>query len=134
MAGIMLELDQVAGRSQVALRAVTPQQQTITGGVGFQPVEVVLVGRFGNVTKFLRDVKRLVDVRRERLAATGRLFSVESVQLKEAQKTGFPNVEATVRVPAYVCRGGAAPAPADAGTTAPADGGEELNTAAGVNP
>ena len=62
----------------------------------------MLEGRFTNVSKFLREVRKLVGVQSGRLAVKGRVYTVDQVTLEQpAGGETFPVVRATVTVNAY---------------------------------
>jgi len=114
MSGIMIELSRVAGASGVRFQSITPAAPVQASGYVVQPLDVVLQGRFTNLSRFLRDVRTLVTVRKGKLEARGRLFSVDRVDFGQGAD-GFPAIEATVRLNAFVF-GGSAPAAAGAET------------------
>mgnify|MGYP000123683950 CR=1 FL=1 len=111
MPGIILEVGRVARSHGVELQSLTPATAVPLTGYTVQPVNVVLVGRFADVSAVLKDVRTLVRLRKGRLDARGRLFSVDQVDLGEpSEEGGFPLVQATLMLNAFV-NGGAAPAP-----------------------
>jgi Tfp pilus assembly protein PilO len=110
-AGLVLELSRLAERSGLELRALTPTDPTAgTDGVALIPVTVSVEGRFRQITRFLSRVRTLVVVRNGNVRAKGRLLGVESVDLTESTTSGFPRVEGTVVVHAFVYDGPIAPA------------------------
>jgi hypothetical protein len=110
-AGLVLELEALAERSGVTLRSLTPQNPAVgAGGATMVPVSVGLTGRFAGITRFLRNVRTLVTVRRGVLRATGRLLVVQSVELGQSSSAPFPTLDATVSLQAYVYDGPIAPA------------------------
>ena len=75
-----------------------------------QPLDVVVQGRFGNISSFLGDLRTLVSVRGKRLDARGRLYSVSSVSITAPDSPDkFPIVKAAVKLNAYAF---SAPVPA----------------------
>ena len=101
-AGVILDVDRVAKQHKLTFWALTPVQTVPTTDVLQQPYDVVLEGRFTNVSRFLRDIRRLVAVKGGRLAVQGRLYTVDQVKLEEPTNgTTFPIVRATVRVNAF---------------------------------
>jgi Tfp pilus assembly protein PilO len=101
-AGVILDVDRVAKQHKLTFWALTPVQAVPTTDVLQQPYDVVLEGRFTNVSRFLRDIRRLVAVKGGRLAVQGRLYTVDQVKLEEPTNgTTFPIVRATVRVNAF---------------------------------
>ena len=101
-AGVILDLDRVAKQNKLTFWALTPAQAVPTTDVLQQPYDVVLEGRFGNVSKFLREIRKLVAVQGGRLAVKGRVYTVDQVRLEEPTSgETFPIVRATVRVNAF---------------------------------
>jgi Tfp pilus assembly protein PilO len=98
-AGVMLDLDRLAKRNKLAFWSITPVQAVPTADVLQQPYDVVLEGRFINLSAFLKQVRKLVAVQNGRLAVQGRLYTVDQVKLDAPQSGAeFPVVRATVRV------------------------------------
>jgi Tfp pilus assembly protein PilO len=118
MPGVMLELDRLAGKSKVSFESIAPQGEVQLNGFSVSPVELVLTGRFVNVSRFLRELRTLVAVENGKLDARGRIYSVDSVQFIESED-GFPDVEATLRVNAFKYGGGALPPGVQADEAAP---------------
>lgn len=106
--GVMLELDRLASKTKVGFESIAPETELQLNGFRVRPVQVVLAGRFTNVSRFLRELRSLVTVKKGKLDARGRVYSVDSVQLTES-KDGFPDVEATLKVNTFVHGGGALP-------------------------
>lgn len=104
--GLVLELDRLARTSGVTLGSITPQEPAVgEGGATMIPVAVVVSGTYREITRFLTNARRLVTVRRGKLRATGRLFSVQSVELSESNTGGFPKLDGTITLNAYVYDG-----------------------------
>lgn len=109
-AGLVLELSALAAKSGVKLRSISPGAATTgAGGATMIPVTVTLDGAYFKITKFLRLARGLVGVRGERVTATGRLLTVQSVELVESQEHGFPRLDGTIVLNAYVYDGPIAP-------------------------
>jgi Tfp pilus assembly protein PilO len=132
MSGILLTLDHMAKSHKLDFSSIQPDPQVAQTGFSVVPAAVVLQGRFTDVSAFLGDVRKLVDVKRHQLAATGRLFSVDSVELSKPDGTNkaFPDVKATMTINAFVFTGGVI-TPAPSQTTPTASSG---TVAAGANP
>ena len=94
---------------------------------------MVIQGRFGDVSGFLGELRQLVRVKKHALAATGRLFAIDSVNFTAPDnKKAFPNVKATLTVDAFMFAGGVLPTtPTESPSTTPAASG---TVAAGANP
>jgi hypothetical protein len=104
--GLVLELTQLASESHVKLGSITSAAAAEgPGGTTMIPVTVTVDGRFAQITRFVKRVRTLVSVRRGKVRATGRLFSVQSVDLVESTSRGFPQLAATVTMDAFVYDG-----------------------------
>ncbi len=100
--GVLLDLDRVAKQNKLMFWSLTPVQAVPTADVLQQPFDVVLEGRFTNVSRFLHQIRKLVAVKGGRLAVQGRLYTVDQVTLEPPQGGAtFPVVRATVRVNAF---------------------------------
>jgi Tfp pilus assembly protein PilO len=132
MSGILLTLDRMAKQHNLDFSSIQPNPQIAQAGFSVQPAAVVLQGRFSEVSAFLGDVRRLVDVKRHALAATGRLFAVDSIEFgrPDGVKKAFPNVKATMTIDAFVFTGGVLTPPAQTTTPSASSG----TVAAGANP
>ena len=106
MAGILLELNQVADDSGIS-------------GYLAIPITVEFTGNFYDLSDFLYRIRNLVDVRHGTLDATGRLFAIDEVDFAEAPPPqGFPQIRAHLVIDAFVYGTGTAPTVAPpAGTT-----------------
>jgi hypothetical protein len=133
MSGILLEVSRVAGSDGLELSSVSPSAQLPGTGYLQQPLAVVVQGRFGNVSRFLGDLRSLVSVRDGRLDARGRLYTVTRVDLSAPDGTkSFPTVKAAVTLNAYSF---SAPVPTE--TPAPStttDSSSSGTVAAGATP
>jgi hypothetical protein len=118
MAGIILALNRLAVAHGLSFEGIQSVPQVAQAGYVVQPVTVTVQGRFSSVSAFLRELRRLVDVRKRSLVATGRLFSVDQITFgqPDSQKA-FPDVKATLTLDAFMFAGGA---PAVPSTTTPA--------------
>lgn len=128
MPGIVLELDAIASSSGVKFIAIQPQTVVSKGFYRALPITLTFDGNYYDLTDFLYRIRNLVTVRNGALDATGRLYTLDSIDMHESQ-AGFPKVEAALTVSAYVFGSGpgaaaalpgqapAQPAPA---TTSPA--------------
>jgi len=104
--GLVLELDRLARSSGVTLGSITPKvPEGEVEGATLILVTVVVDGSYREITRFLAGTRRLVTVRRGQLRATGRLFTVQSVELSESTADGFPHLDGTITLNAYVYDG-----------------------------
>jgi type II secretory pathway pseudopilin PulG len=105
--------------------ALPPGAVVGTAGFPTMPFSFDFTGSFFNMQRFLKAIDGLTTVQGKSISVKGRLLTVDGVGLKAGPK-GFPQVDATVAVTAYLL-------PADegltAGATAPATPGTTASTA-----
>ena len=133
MAGILLELNQVAEDSGITFEQITPAATaTPISGYLAIPITVEFQGNFYDLSDFLYRIRNLVDVRHGTLDATGRLFAIDEVDFAEAPPPpGFPQIRAHLVIDAFVYGTGTAPTvAAPTGTT----GATGATGATGVTP
>jgi hypothetical protein len=131
MAGIILDVNRLAKRHQLAFTSLAPGAALPGNGYSSQPLNLVLQGRFTDVSGFLGELRQLVRVRKGRLDARGRLYSATDVSLSAPEgKRTFPVVKATVTVQAYTFAAPTA-SPTSPTTTTPSSTG---TVAAGATP
>jgi Tfp pilus assembly protein PilO len=116
-AGLVLELDRLARVSGVSLSSITPSDPVLgAGGTTTIPVVVNVDGSYRQITRFLKRTRELVRVRGG-VRATGRLLTVQSVELSESTTEGFPRLAAAITLNAFVYDGPIVPATPPAGTS-----------------
>jgi Tfp pilus assembly protein PilO len=125
MPGMILELNRIARQTGIRFESITPQEAADAGGYLRRPIDLVFDGNFYELSDFLFRLRSLVRVRGGQLEATGRLFTVNSLNFVESQRS-FPRIKATLNVNAYVFgTGGTTPAqppPAQPAPTPPPAG------------
>jgi Pilus assembly protein, PilO len=133
MAGILLDVNRLARRNDLEFDSITPSAQVLGTGFVQQPLTVVVQGRFADVSRFLGDLRSLVTVRRGRLDARGRLYSVSQIEMGTPESgKKFPTVQARVVLNAYTF---SAPAPVAATPPSTSTGTSPSGTvAAGATP
>jgi Tfp pilus assembly protein PilO len=105
-AGLVLELTRLGDAAGLKLRSISSADPAAgPGGTTVIPVTVGVGGTFRDVADFLRRARTLVRVRHGRLRATGRLFSVQSIELVESSTARFPQLDATIVLDAFVYDG-----------------------------
>jgi Tfp pilus assembly protein PilO len=110
-AGLVLELDRLARSSGVTLRSISPSEATIgAGGATTIPVVVTATGSYRQITRFLQHTRALVRVRGGAVRATGRLLTMQGVELSESSTRRFPYLDATIILSAFVYDGPIIPA------------------------
>jgi Tfp pilus assembly protein PilO len=109
-AGLVLELDRLARSSGVTLGSITPSEPTVgAGGATTVPVVVTATGSYRQITRFLQRTRSLVQVRGGNVRATGRLLTMQGVELAESSTRKFPYLDATITLSAFVYDGPIAP-------------------------
>jgi hypothetical protein len=126
MSGIVIELERIAAETGIRFKSITPGAAVPVGAYYSVPVDVAFDGTFYALSDFLFRLRTLVTVRRGELHATGRLYSVGTVDFSESDK-GFPRLAANLKLNAYVygtdVAAAAIPPPAEA-TPPPTEGSE----------
>ena len=118
---VLLELSQIADETGITFKSITPADPVPVGSYEQLPISLVFQGHFYDLSDFLYRLRNLVGVHDGELDAVGRLFSIDSISLDEGQ-VSFPQVEAKLRVDAYVYGNGTTTAPASATESATAAG------------
>lgn len=120
MPGVLLELNRIATDTGIRFDSVSPQVSVPAEGYQTVPIQLVFQGNFYDLADFLYRLRNLVGVRSGELAATGRLFAVETLTFEEGERK-FPQIRATLTVNAYVFGTGvpatSPPPPAAGGAT-----------------
>jgi Tfp pilus assembly protein PilO len=98
---VLLQLSEIATETGITFKSIAPANPVTTPTYEQLPIDLVFEGRFYDLADFLYRVRNLVGVHDGQLNATGRLYSVDSVSFDEGQ-VKFPQVEAKLRVDAYV--------------------------------
>ncbi len=111
MAGILLELNQVAQASGITFEQITPSATAVPlSGYVAIPITVEFQGTFYELADFLYRLRNLVDVRHGALDATGRLFTIDTISFAEAPPPpGFPQIQAQLTIDAFVFGTGSVP-------------------------
>jgi Tfp pilus assembly protein PilO len=116
--GVILSLDRLAKSSGVSFRSISPAQPIVGQGYNVHPLNVVVSGRYSQLSVFLHQVRKLVTVHNRKLDARGRLFSVDALQLREADgDSAFPAVSATFTLDSFVYSGTPVPGTTPTATT-----------------
>lgn len=118
MPGVILELDSLASATGVKFVAIAPQPEVSKSVYASLPITFTFQGDYYDLTDFLYRVRNLVTVRDKTLTASGRLYTLDTLDMHEAPNSGFPNIEATLTLSAYVFGPGAAAAQAAGAATA----------------
>jgi Tfp pilus assembly protein PilO len=120
MAGVILELNEVASATGIEFMSISPGTSEPRESFQALPVDLVFEGDFYSLSDFLFRLRNLVRMHDGKLDARGRLFAVESISFAESAER-FPKIQAALRVHAFVYGTGVpastAPPPAETGTT-----------------
>jgi hypothetical protein len=103
------------------------------GGATTIPVVVTVTGSYRQITRFLRNTRALVNVRRGAVRATGRLLTMQNIELAESSTRKFPYLDATITLNAFVYDGPIVPETPPPTTTGSGDTSSGA-TAAGSTP
>ena len=101
MSGVLLELNRIAADTGITFESISPQTAVPISGYQAVPIQLTFKGNFYNLSDFLYRLRTLVHVNDGRLAATGRLFAIDTLDFAESQE-GFPRITATLVVDAFV--------------------------------
>ena len=115
MSGLLLQLNGLASDTGIVFDSITPQAVVSQTGYQVVPVQVIFHGNFYNLADLLYRLRTLVTVNGGRLDATGRLFAIDTVEFTEGTG-GFPEIQASLLVDAFVYGTGTATGPATAST------------------
>jgi type IV pilus assembly protein PilO len=101
MPGIILELNSIAEGAGVSFVAISPQAQVSKEGYRVLPISLTFEGNFYDLNDFLFRMRNLVSVRDGKLAAEGRFFTLDTLDMHEGPDK-FPQIQALLIVSAYV--------------------------------
>ncbi|MDX6398680.1 MAG: hypothetical protein QOJ43_2088 [Gaiellaceae bacterium] len=120
MPGILLELARIAEETGIEFQSISPQSSTVEGDYQVVPISLLFDGNFYELSDLLFRLRTLVGVRHGKLDATGRLFSVQTIDFGESP-AGFPQITANLTLEAYVYGTDAPASSLPAAEAAPAD-------------
>lgn len=115
MPAVLRQLLRVSKRTGVRLDKVTPQAATTQHGYEVVPMDVVVAGRYLPIQRFLHRLRVQARVAGNGVHASGRLFSVETLNLAADEQ--LPRLTATIRINAFVYQEAPSPAPAATGAS-----------------
>jgi Tfp pilus assembly protein PilO len=101
MPGIILELNSIAEGAGVSFIAISPQTQVSQEGYRILPISLTFEGNFYDLNDFLFRMRNLVSVRDGKLEASGRFFTLDTLDMHEGPSK-FPQIQAVLIVSAYV--------------------------------
>jgi Tfp pilus assembly protein PilO len=128
---VILQLNQLAENSGLTFDQIEPGTAGATASVpdttdpfAAEPIQVQFTGSFYNLLAFLQRLRNLVRVENGNLFTAGRLFDVTDVSFTAGPK-GFPQIQATLNISAFVPQ-----TPASTATTSGATGTTSTTTTA----
>ncbi len=101
MSGVLLELNRVAEQSGIEFESIRPGAPVQLTGYRVVPVEVNFRGNFYALADFIYRLRNLVSVADGELAATGRLFAIDTMTFS-IDDDGFRKISAKLFVDAYI--------------------------------
>jgi Tfp pilus assembly protein PilO len=101
MPGIILDLNSVAEASGIKFVSIQPSAPTPKTGYTAIGITLSFEGNYFDLTDFLFRLRNLVTVRDGRLSSSGRLFTLDTLSMKEAP-SHFPEITADLTLSAYV--------------------------------
>lgn len=118
MPQIMRQLTRAAVDGNIRITGITPSAVVSNGTADAIPMSVAVEGRYFGIREFLRHLRTHTGVEGDQIRATGRLFSVDSIQFTAASaETSM--IQATINLSAFAFR---TPAPTPgAATTVPGE-------------
>lgn len=122
MPNVILQLNQAATDSGITFDQITPQGSSSVGTAGtsdpfaVEPIQVQFTGSFYNLVSFLMRLRNFVRVENGKLYSAGRLFDVSSIAFASG-KNGFPTIQASLTVNAFVPVAPQMPTPAGSTTS-----------------
>ena len=96
-----ISFDQIAPSAGSSSTVAAPGTVSTTDPFAVEPIQVQFTGSFYNLLTFLQRTRNLVRVQGNRLYTAGRLFDVSQVSFAES-KNGWPKVQATLTINAFV--------------------------------
>jgi Tfp pilus assembly protein PilO len=101
MAGIILELNAVADSAGVRFVSIQPSESVTKGDYNAVPINLTFEGNYYDLTDFLFRLRNLVTVKEGVLEATGRLYTLDVLDLHEQPTERFPKIQALLTISAY---------------------------------
>ncbi len=104
---VILQLNQLADDSGLSFDQIQPGTGDASAGTvttdpfAAEPIQVQFTGNFYNLLAFLQRMRNLVRVENGNLFTAGRLFDVSNVTFAAGSK-GFPQIQATLTINAFV--------------------------------
>jgi Tfp pilus assembly protein PilO len=101
IAGIMLELNGMAASAGITFVSIQPGVPLSFTDSSALPINLTFHGNYYDLTDFLYRMRNLVTVKDGVLDASGRLYTLDALDLHEAPAQKFPLIEAVLTLSAY---------------------------------
>jgi Tfp pilus assembly protein PilO len=137
MSHVLRQFAAAAARSRTELDSITPGAAVAAAGASPLPMTVVVKGRYFGIQQFARLLRQSADVRKGKLAAKGRLYTIDSISFA-GQAPAQPGqasdgaITATLAMNAFTYA--ASPPPVATTTTDTSTTPDSTATAAGATP
>ena len=132
---LVLELELLGRATGVKIGSIAPGDAVVATGAPMSiPVVVTAEGSYRQFARFLKRVRGLVSVRGGSVHATGRLLTVQSVELSESKVRGFPRLDGIVTLNAFVYDGPIVPVTPPPAAETETDGASTDTSVAGATP
>lgn len=130
---LVLELELLGRATGVKIESIAAADPVVAPGSPTAiPVVVAAGGSYRQFSRFLRRVRGLVSLRSGAVRATGRLFTVQAVELSESNASGFPRLDAIIKLNAFVYDGPIVPEAPPPAPVEDDDGTSDASAAAGA--
>lgn len=117
IAGIMLELNAMAASAGITFVSIQPAEPVSFTDSSALPINLTFHGNYYDLTDFLYRMRNLVTVKDGVLDASGRLYTLDALDMHEAAEQKFPLIEAVLTLSAYSYGAAAIPTVPGAPTT-----------------
>jgi Tfp pilus assembly protein PilO len=101
MAGILLEVNAVASSAGITFVSIQPLEPIPSTDSTAHPINLTFRGNYYDLTDFLYRLRSLVSVKDGVLDASGRLYTLDGLDMHEAAEEKFPMIEAVLSLTAY---------------------------------
>jgi Tfp pilus assembly protein PilO len=128
MPSVVRQVEQLAASAGVVVQTFAPSAATPAAGYDAVPINVSVIGRFGNVQRFLQRMRVQAGSSGGKIRASGRLFDVQDVSLVPGGEGN--ELAATLRLAVFVYTG--APLTLPETQTTPSDSDTDVAVSAGA--
>jgi Tfp pilus assembly protein PilO len=116
VSAILRQLATFAKESRTQLDTITPAALAPSGSTQSLPITLTFEGRYFGLKQLMKLLQQSARVQKNKLVATGRLYTVSSIQFAQGQAQNS-TITATIGLNAFVYGAAPVPAPTDTTTT-----------------